>query len=184
MVPAWVLLSGVLVTLTVRIDAKLIGPYFSLTELVPGFAGLDARCMVATSDLRSALIRRFLWPVLAGGIAAVFGSSALQATEIGFLGAFLLLWPVVFHGLPTRVSRRDWEVPALYVSLVVAYSSASALGYWLVSIMRELGEGSIYNYIRINLFELIWSVAAYSFFTNFFKTPFNRLQRKRDDRKS
>jgi hypothetical protein len=54
---------------------------------------------------------------------------------IGLLGAVLLVWPVVFSGLPRFVSRRDWEVPVLYLSFPLAYAllaeSGALIWYWV-----------------------------------------------------
>src|SRR4051812_8762006 len=92
-----VIIPAAVIAVAVRLDAKLLGPYFALSELVPGF-GSDL--MVSDKTTRHAMIRRLIYPFLVGAGISVLGVSGLSLAAVGLLGAALLLWPIIFHGLP------------------------------------------------------------------------------------
>lgn len=180
----WIPLAAAVAVLLIRLDAKLVGPYFALTNLVYGMEGRDARYWYESDTLRWAVARRFGYAIILGGILDVVGASQVQAGEAGLVAALLLLWPVVFHGLPQYASRRDWEVPALYVALAVAFTSLSVVGAFIVELMKNLGEGSLVTYVKSKLLENIPTFVLGILASAFFRGAFNSLRNKAAEREA
>lgn len=61
----------------------------------------------------------------------------------GLLTAGLLLWPMVFHGLSERVSRRDWELPVLYGSFSLAYGTLAVSGALVWQLVEFASDGDL-----------------------------------------
>lgn len=139
------LLPAALIAIVIRLDALIVGPYFSMAQLVGGMEDLDAAHMYSRTRIKFALVRRFLWP----GIAAVVLGFVIQASQpmrgllVGALAASLLLWPVAFHGLPWGVARNDWLLLPLYASVLIGFSASGWLGglvaEFLASEVRRTG---------------------------------------------
>src|SRR6478672_4226358 len=99
-----VIVPAATIALAVRLDAKLLGPYFSFSELIPGFGN---NLIVGDKITRAAMIRRLVYPLLIGAGISALGVSGLSLAAAGFLGAALLLWPIIFQGLPYGISKRS-----------------------------------------------------------------------------
>lgn len=153
----WPLVIGPAATiaLAVRLDAKLLGPYFSFSELIPGF-GNDL--LVGDQATKAALIRRLVYPFLIGAGISVLGVSGLSLAACGFLGAVLSLWPIIFQGLPYGISKRSKLLWVLYCSLLTSYAGLSLLGGYVVDLMREAGNGDIGKYVVENLRD--WAITT------------------------
>lgn len=148
---------AVVLALTIRTDARLIGPYFALSELVPGYEGLDAKHWYEDQLMRFAVFRRFMYPLLAGLVLTEFDYPFGDVIAVAAMAAGLLLWPVLFHGLPRGVSRRDWEVPAIYTLFLTGFIGAAAGGHHIHNFMRMAGGGSIFEFLRQTGVEaLVW----------------------------
>lgn len=182
-----VLAPAVTLALVVRIDARFIGPYFSLAALVPGYEGVEATGWYERHTLRFAIVRRFTYPALAAAGLGFLGFPLSDVVAVAGVGAGLLLWPVVFHGLPRGVSRRDWEVPAMYCLFVVAFVGAAAAGFHVLEFMRFLGDGSASQFMLRSGGEAIFWLAVGSVATAFFRPSLASLRNKkrhREDRVS
>lgn len=171
----FVIVPAALIALAVRLDAKMLGPYFALSELIPGF-GNDL--MVSDKTTRAALIRRLIYPFLIGAGISAFGVSGLSLAAAGFLGAALLLWPIIFHGLPYGISSRSKVLWVLYVSLLISYSGLSLLGGYAIEVMREAGDGDIGKYISDNFRDWIITAAIVMIFTSWGRGARNALNRR------
>jgi hypothetical protein len=125
-----------------------VGPYWSFLELVTGMGLLFESH--GQMRMKWAIYRRLLYPLVAGAAVAWIDSELGLgvALLVGCVAAFLLLWPVVFHGLPLGVARSDWLLIPIYLGFIVAFGAASALGRYLVEYARAQGGGSPIAYLR------------------------------------
>lgn len=176
-------IPGVLLALLVRLDAKLIGPYFALSELVPGFPGFDAPLWTQRGALRFAVARRALYPFLLGCIFGLSGLSLHVAGVAGGMAAFLLLWPGFFMPRPWGVRQFEWRLILLHVSMVAAFAGFSALGVVVIGTMEALGDGDILKYIGENLFNWILTLVVTIASTAFTKGLFLSMKERSEDRR-
>ena len=175
-------LPGLLVAFVIRVDAKLIGPYFALSELVPGFPGFDAPLWTQRGALRFAVARRALYPFLLGCLFGLVGQSILTAAVAGGMAAFLLLWPGFFMPRPRGVFQWDWRLLLLHLCLIAAFCGLSALGLVVVGTMEALGDGDIGKYLAENIFNGIVAVIGTVAFSSFSKGLFLGLKEQSEDR--
>lgn len=133
------LLPAAVTALAIRVDSYFIGPYWSLSEVIAGMGGLDSDLFYSLVRNRFALARRFVFPIFASGIVAfVHPSGALtRGAAIGGLTALLLLWPIIFGGLPRGVAKNDWLLSPLYLSFIVGFISAGLVGASLAELFRQ-----------------------------------------------
>lgn len=144
---AWVVVPAVLTALVIRIDAKLVGPYFALSSVISATEGLDGKYWYEERPLRMALIRRFVYPVLLGFALAWTHVGAVDTVAAGLLTAGLLLWPAVMNGLPWEVARRAWQLPALYLSLLVSFGALALGGRTLYGLLVYAADGDIRQWV-------------------------------------
>lgn len=143
-----VLVPAACVALTVRLDAKLIGPYFALSDfLIGGTADVSARHWYEQRTLRRAFVRRFLYPIAGGFVLGWLSLSMSDILSVGLLAALLLLWPMLFHGLPWYVPRHSWHLPVLYISFVVAYGAAALAGWSIQGFVMQVSAGDISGWL-------------------------------------
>lgn len=175
-------LPGMVLAIVIRIDAKLIGPYFALSELVPGFPGFDAPLWTQRGALRFAVARRALYPFLLGCLFSLIGQDVFTAAVAGSMAAFLLLWPGFFKPRPRGVFQRDWRLILLHLCLVAAFAGLSALGLIVVGTMEALGDGDIVKYVAENAFNGAVAFIATIAFSAFTKGLFLGLKEQARDR--
>jgi hypothetical protein len=180
-----VLLPPVVTALLIRLDSVFVGPYWSATELVSGMGSLYES--YGRRRTGWAVTRRFAYPAIMGFVIAWMERdlSAGGAALLGGLTAFLLLWPIVFHGLPRGVSRSDWMLLPLYGGFIVAFASGAVFGFFLFEYVRAQGNGHPLEYIRDK--GLDWALAAVILFIggSFWGGAQSRIRqrkRQRDDR--
>jgi hypothetical protein len=138
------IIPAVIVALLVRLDALLVGPYWAFLDLL---SELSERASIR----RHTIVRRFLIPVVVGGVFEAIRSSrsSLDAGIIGVVGAGFLIWPMIFTGLPRFVSATDWQVPVLYAAVVGAFFLGGFLGSEAAGFFRELvTSGQFLAYLR------------------------------------
>lgn len=176
-------MPGVLLALLIRIDAKLIGPYFALSELVPGFPGFDAPLWTQRGALRLAVARRAIYPFLLGCIFGLSGLSLHEAGVAGGMAAFLLLWPGFFMPRPWGVRRFEWRLILLHVSMLAAFAGFSALGVVVIGTMEALGDGDILKYVGENLFNWVLTLVVTIAGTAFTKGLFLSMKERSEDRR-
>lgn len=176
----WVIViaPAVITALLVRLDAKVVGPYFALSSLVEATEGLDARFFYGDHSRRLALYRRFLYPIILGFILGIFRISAADVASSGGIAAGLLIWPVIFHGLPVGISRRYWEVPVLYASFLAAFPALAVFGKNLNTFLGQVSKGHIFRWFEEQLFSLfiIWIIGV--FFAALYRYLSNRVAKR------
>jgi hypothetical protein len=159
-----VVVPAVITALVVRFDAKLMGPYFALSELIGASDSTTSRHFYGSATLRAALWRRLLYALILGFVLAWTTDLALwEVAAVGILAAGLLLWPVLFHGLPFGISRRDWELPVLYVAFVGSYAALAASGALLQRLMRYVADGDVKRWLGDQLLGALgaWIIALF-----------------------
>lgn len=169
-----VVVPAFVVALAVRLDAKLVGPYFSMASLVAGMVGFDDRYFNSAKTLKYALTRRFFYPFLLGITLALCGLSLGETTASGLLAAVLLLWPAVFQPLPQFVSLRDWQVLAVWMTFALAFGALAALGWYVVEIVYAASAGDVLDYVfglvRDGMLTLIFTWFLLAFFRGSFES--------------
>lgn len=173
-----VVLPAFVLALIIRIDAKLLGPYFSFSELVTGFG---FKFLIFHRSTRAALIRRLLYPLLVGFVCSILGVSGASLAAVGVLAVVLLIWPVVVYGLPVGVSGRSLAVPLLYVSLLVSYGALTLFGGYVAEVMRQAGKGDILAYVQAEFRDWALTGLVVLFFTTFGRGAQARLDRRASD---
>lgn len=169
------LTPALLIALTVRMEAKLIGPYWSWLELVPLYP--ERR---GDSNLRrQALVRRVAVPGIFGFITAMIWPSIFGVLEGGLVAggaAGLLLWPMVMYGRPYGVrGASSW---LLYFSFVGAFIASGALGVSLADLVER--QGGIVEYMsNEGAGALIFFVIA-SFLTGVFQKASTETSKHRE----
>jgi len=156
------LVPTVALALLIRLEAVFIGPYWAWVELIP-FNGEDG---VRTAGPRQkALIRRVALPGgVAFGLVAIWPSvyGLLDAVAVGMAAAGLLLWPLIFHGLP-YVLRGKWAI-LFYGSLLGAFASAAALGAYMAGFARA--DDGVLSFLQENAFGFIIGGLVTVYFTS------------------
>lgn len=145
---ALIFVSAVLLATAVRVDAKLIGPYFGMSEIVPGFGNEG---LIGQVHYRRALTRRVLYPILIGVIVGLLSGETLYPTLAGGLGGFLLVWPAFMQEYPAWRMRPQWSLAAisiLYFLIVTASAGLAAFGAYAVEFIRTASNGNLWGYLR------------------------------------
>lgn len=127
----------------VRIEAILLGPYWSWIELVPHLPSgrEDERTR------RKALLRRVALPGVVGLLLAIVWPGVYGVFEgaiIGGSAAGLVLWPMAIYGRPHGL--RGWTSWLLYGSFVGAFVASGALGVGLAGVIED--EGGPFEYFK------------------------------------
>ena len=157
------------IALAVRAEAIFIGPYWAWLELIPEL-GSDSRTR------RLDLVRRIAIP----GIACFALNqlwpatySALDASLIGMTSGLLLLWPLIFRGLPWQLRTGDLTVFLLYGSLVVLFASAAWLGATVSGWIND-DYGSLWAFTREELPSVLFGVLITAFAAGVFDRASSR----------
>ena len=143
---------AVAAAVAIKLDAARRDPYFAYSDLVPGTAITTA---LGDGDVatRRAVAARFAYPVLLGVVVAlVVRPEPIHAVLAGVILATLMLWPIIFHGLPRGVLRSDWLLLPLYLSIIVLYAGASLIGQQFVLLVAD---GNLVDYVRDRALEIV-----------------------------
>lgn len=179
-----IVLACVLTALAIRLDSLLIGPYFAFQALVHGWEGIDGTAWYESEVMRWAVIRRFAYPLLLGMILSLSSVDRIDVVAAGVLTAGLLIWPAVFRGLPARISRTDWEVPAVFFLLVLIYAGCAFSGWALVEMMRSAAEGDLWNYFFGLLRDWLITGVLVGFGIALFRGAYRSIQTKQVGRRT
>jgi hypothetical protein len=173
-------LPAVLTALAIRADAVLIGPYWTFTAIVPGLEGVDADMWYERPALRNAIIRRYAYVALASAaMSALFAEwGTWHAGVLGGAIAGLLLWPIVFHGLPYGVLRRDWQLAPLYLGVVLSFLSAAIVGELMWGYVDAQANGDPVRWLRDHALEGLFWAAMTLMGTAFFRGALGSLRTK------
>ncbi len=173
--------AALVIALLVRLEAIFGGQYWSWLELFPD---VQEESSETRRTRRRSLWRRVAIPgVVAFACAAIrpgtFTKSSCVIVGVG--GAGLLLWPVVFHGLPRGVRRSDWQIPALYGGLVITFGASA----WVGGTISQWGlqqPGGLTAVLKENVISLIIGVVLVglgSTVTDVASTSASRLRQSR-----
>lgn len=145
----------------IRIDAKFIGPYFAIGELLPSFGGRESAHFYAKGTLRFALVRRLAYPIIMGVIYAIVGSNITLALLGGLVTGFLLVWPAwIAPNPPIGVSTRDALYHIFYLLVLLSAGALTLLGFYLVEAITYLSDGEPLRYLADNFFVGLLSLAV------------------------
>lgn len=147
---------ALIVAVLIRVDAKLVGPYFSTGSLIPGFGGEAASSLTKSESLRFALIRRIAYPVLMGLVLYFLRNSPLEALLAGLMGGFLLAWPAwIAPQPPMGMTLRDVRYHAFYVLFILTAGALSLIGHLFGAILVDLSDGDLLGFLAENVFLVI-----------------------------
>jgi hypothetical protein len=142
----WVLLPAVLVALIVRLDAKNLKPYFAVATV--DWVGLVLSAKETESQgLWQVVIRRLLYPLIAGFILAWLGVDEWGIGLVGLISCALILWPAIFHGLPEETRYKDWQVVILWAAYLVASAAASVVGWFAWHVLLNAADGDLPGFL-------------------------------------
>lgn len=144
------LIPVVVIALAVRLEALLIGPYWSWLEMFPYMLGQPDEAKVR----RSSLWRRVAVPGITSFVVFAFWPMEYvlwDAPILGAFGALLTLWPLVYSGPPVGVAAIRGFF--LYASMVGSFSASALLGAYMAQFARS--QGGVWQYLQDNLFGII-----------------------------
>lgn len=163
-------LPALLLAILIRVDAKVIGPYFSTGELLPSFGGIDAVSFYSKRTLCFALIRRLAYPVILGVIYSITGSNPALALFGGLMTGFLLVWPAwIAPNPPAGVSTRDALYHIFYLLVLLSAGALTLIGFYFVEAITYFSDGDPVRYLLDNLFMFVatlalsWVLPAFTF---------------------
>jgi len=171
------LLPVVLIALAVRLEATLIGPYWAWVEMIP-FDPEEDRSR--PSARRNAFLRRVAIPgVLAFALVALWPEtySLLNSAILGAAGAGLLLWPIIFHGLPWIYTGR--RLVWIYLSLLGAFAASGATGAYIAMFARA--DDGLLHFLQENVIGIIFGGIVTLFLTGTLTSISSYASRHRDD---
>ena len=150
----------VLISLIVRVDAKLIGPYWSWLEMLRDLGYDDNQ-----GRRRVSLLRRVAIPGVAGFTALGVWPATydlVDAMIIGFASAALLLWPLLFSYPPWGVSANRLLV--IYGLLLVSFAASCSLGGYIAQFARA--DDGIGHFLQENIFGILIGAVVTTFGTS------------------
>lgn len=168
---------AVLIALSVRMEAKLIGPYWSWLELMPMMGDEGSS---TAKKRRGALLRRLAIPGLTTFVLGIAWSdqySFVDATIVAVSGAGLLLWPLIFAPLPWGVPLR--RLIALYSALVVGFGATGWIGRYIAEF--ALTDDGIGKFLQDNLISLIVGGVVTAFSVGIFHSASSRASKSDAD---
>lgn len=121
------LMPSVTIALGIRLLAVFGPKYFSWIELLSVVQGESQETRV---ERRKAIGQRTAVPVVIVAVWTLIIPDIhwLDGAFIGAVAAGLLLWPMVFHGLPHGVYKNDWLLAPVYGSFVLILTLSASLG--------------------------------------------------------
>ncbi|KQZ75551.1 hypothetical protein [Nocardioides sp. Root151] len=108
--------------------------------------------------------------------------AASDIAATGALAAALLIWPVLFGGLPWYVPRHSWHLPVLYCSFIVACGLSSLAGLALYRFVLKFADGDVRGWLAEQLVStiLLWltTLVAILLFRLAFRTTSDEAERR------
>ena len=158
--------------LLVRLDSRMFGPYFALSDLLPGAGGELFVDLVRSGDTRRSVVRRLAYPFLLGGFfRAVFDLPVWEVAAAGGLTCGLLLWPLIFGGLPKGVATSDWQLPVLYGSYGGLYVGMAVAGAYSWDWLQATVDGEFWSWVG----DQVLPILVVALFLLFARTIFKRV---------
>lgn len=172
-----VLVPAAIIALGARLEANLLGPYWSWVELLPDISDENNH---TARQRRSALARRIAIPGIAAFLLAILWPGHYDSWDgalIGAIGAGLIIWPLVFHGIPWGLSIGRSVL--LYGSFVGAYSVSGYLGAHIAAYTTE--RGGVGAFLEENLLSMIFSSVLLVFLSAVFDRTSTTVSRRRSE---
>ena len=119
--------------------------YFSWVEF---FSEVGGDPWNDSQQRRVALARRLLVPFVVMFVLVLAIPARYDLTGgalVGALAALLVLWPMVFHGLPYGVRSSDWELVPIYSSFIALFAISGTLGAGGAQAIRETEAPIVYS---------------------------------------
>lgn len=176
----WVLIPAVIVALLVNFDARYSGPYFSLSSLIGATEGLEAHFFISDSKLRIALLRRFLYPAILGFILELRGINLRDLSAAGALAAALLVWPALFHSLPSGISKKK-DIILLYGTFIGAFAGFALTGAYFELILEKISSGEIVLWLESQVVSMIIGAVFVIMLPAFYRSTFHRISKKMEE---
>ncbi|MCC6497001.1 MAG: hypothetical protein IT193_12185 [Propionibacteriaceae bacterium] len=154
------LIPVIVIALVVRLEALLIGPYWSWLEMFPYMLGQADEAKVR----RASLWRRVAVPGITSFVLFTFWPTDYGLWDAPILGAFgglLTLWSLVYSGPPLGVTAIRGFL--LYASMVGSFSASALLGAHIAQFARS--QGGVWQYLQDNLFGIIIGAVLTTFMT-------------------
>jgi hypothetical protein len=148
------LVPTLVIALAVRLEATIIGPYWAWVELIPEVVAED-RSAARTRRNALTFASMSLWPR---------AYDLVDGAILGIAAAGLLLWPLVFHGLPWGIS--GLRLLLLYSSLALAFGSSGWFGGYVARFART--EGGVAHFLADNAIGLVIGAVGTLFFSAVF----------------
>jgi hypothetical protein len=143
-------IPAVVAALLVRVEAMTLGPYWAWVEMLSDMGDDET----TKKRRRAALARRVAVPgVTAFALIAVWPNSFTPADTawVGGAAAGLLLWPLLFHGLPWGVSTP--RLVLLYTALVGAFVASGWFGGEIAGFAHA--EGGVWEFFKENAISMV-----------------------------
>lgn len=173
----WVLLPAMVTALIINFDARYSGPYFSLSSLISSTEGLEAHNFISNSELRGALLRRFAYPLVLGFGLAWHIDNRWDIGASGAIAAGLLVWPVLFHPLPSGVSRKV-DVVILYITFIGSCMGISVIGAFLQALLVNFSDGRVLLWVENQMLWMFFVGVVALIFSAFYRSTFHRILRR------
>jgi len=175
----FVLVPGVVIALIVIADNKYIGRYFSLADAVFNRYGNE----VSWSDreIRGKLIRRACWFIIFGFVLAVLHYRAADIAGVFLIVGLLMIWPAIFHQLPSYDRVSGWEVVCLWTMFVISCIGFGLAGASIPPLMHAFTGEASSKLVKENLAMFLITIPTSVILTALWYPFQQRLQRKRDD---
>lgn len=160
--------------LLVNFDARYSGPYFSLSSLISSTEGPEAHFFISDSKLRIALLRRFLYPTILGFILKWYGINLWDLGSAGALAAGLLVWPALFHPLPSGISKR-MNIILLYGTFIGAYAGFALAGAYLELFLANISNGQVVQWLEGQFVSMIVGGVIVIMLPAVYRSTFHRV---------
>lgn len=176
------LIPSVTMALLVRWFAVLVTPYWAWIELFPP-NGADESPGVRRQR-RRAMVLRLGTPAAVAFVCSGLWPQRFDAASMALVGlgaAGLLLWPMMFTGLPLGVLKSDWALLPLYgglmASLAVSAWTGAHLGAW-----AHAREGGLPAFVLENAISLLIGTFVTVLLGGLSETAASRESGKRNER--
>jgi hypothetical protein len=181
-----VILPAVGADIAIRLDSVVIGPYWAFSEVIAGMGGTDVDFWYSKQTVRWSLFRRFFYLALMGAALDLYygGVSAGDVALIAAVAAGLLLWPMVFHGLPLGVAKSDWQLIPLYVSVIGGFVASALVGQYAIDFIREQSGGDVAGLARDEAVKWAISFVLVFAFTAFYSGSSSSLRKRKRRREA
>jgi hypothetical protein len=174
------LIPAVLGAVSIRAVALLSPTYFSWVEL---FSDLSPEGAESQKIRRQTMLARLFVPFVVVALTRFLWQQDMSywsAGSIGLLIGFLMLWPIVFQGLPFGILKRDWLLWPIYGSFLCLLMMAAMFGWGISEIFLAVDDPI--ELILTSGGELITSTVVVAILLWIFQSSASKLGKQRGAR--